>query len=400
MTFNRSVASFQHLVLPLFLFFCFGGVFYTYYKPTMRSLSCPNAPVKTQEVCSEECLSALMENFTHLINTTGTRNYTLVKPQLPQLPVTKPPAGEEIQENHDNDIIMLIWTWPFGFKFDVNDCFPKLGITGCQITDDRSQYDKADGVLFHHRDIGDDIANLLSKPRPPYQKWVWMNMESPDNSGRQNWLDDAFNLTSNYRRDSDVWVPYGRLRKTTGKDRTFEIPPKDKIVCWIVSNWNPNFRRVKYFNELSQHIKVEAYGRAFNRYVSDDDYNKILPSCKFYLAFENSIYQDYFSDKLFDPMKVGTIPVVIGPPRENYEEFIPADSFIHVDDFESPQKLAEHLTFLDQNQEKYEQYFNWRKLFIVEGSFFGLEHACRSCNYIRNYQGYRVFKNINKWYWG
>ncbi|XP_026767531.3 4-galactosyl-N-acetylglucosaminide 3-alpha-L-fucosyltransferase 9-like [Pangasianodon hypophthalmus] len=397
MTAKPSTGSFQHILLSLFLLFCFGGVFFTYYKPTISWTTCPSIPGSRHGVCTDECLRTLMENFNQSINNTSTLNYTLVKQQQV---ITKPPVMEETKENHDHDIIMLIWSWPFGFKFDVKACSPLFGIKGCQITDDRSQYDKAHGVMFHHRDIGGDVTNLLNTPRPPHQKWVWMNMESPDNSGRRDQLNDVFNLTSNYRRDSDVWVPYGRILEASEKDKTFKIPPKDKLVCWIVSNWNPNFRRVNYFNELIQHVKVEAYGRHFNRYVGNEDYNKIVQSCKFYLSFENSIHRDYFTEKLFNPLALGTVPVVLGPPRDNYEEYIPADSFIHVDDFKSPQELAKHLTFLDQNQEVYEQYFTWRKHFTVKGAPFGLEHACRSCDHIRNNKGYRVFKNLNKWYWG
>ncbi|KAG7324691.1 hypothetical protein KOW79_012707 [Hemibagrus wyckioides] len=220
--------------------------------------------------------------------------------------------------------------------------------------------------MFHHRDLGDDLPNLLSMPRPPHQKWVWMNMESPENSERWTDIDGLFNLTASYRRDSDVWVPYGRILPTSVKNETFKIPPKDKLVCWIVSNWNPHYRRVEYFNELSKHIKIEGYGRHFNRYINDEDYVPTLSSCKFYLSFESSIHEDYVTEKLFNPLISGTVPVVLGPPRENYEEFIPADSFIHVDDFKSPQELAEHLKFLDQNQEVYERYFTWRQAFTAK----------------------------------
>ncbi|XP_060742119.1 4-galactosyl-N-acetylglucosaminide 3-alpha-L-fucosyltransferase 9-like [Tachysurus vachellii] len=374
-----SLGSYTHLLLPLFLLFCFGLVFYTYYKPT-TNWSCSEVAESTRDICIDKC-GVFSENKNVTISTL---KYKLLK-QQPQL--------------HDRDTILLIWNWPFGVRFDVKTC-KQFGIEGCQITDDRSQYDKAHGVMFHHRDIGGDFSGLLNRPRPPYQKWVWMNMEPPDNSGRRAEVDNAFNLTSNYRRDSDVWVPYGRLVEVSEKEKTFQIPTKDKIVCWIVSNWNPNFQRVKYFTELSKHIKVEAYGRHFNRYIGSEDYNKILSSCKFYLSFENSIHKDYFTEKLFNPLMSGTVPVVLGPPRENYEEVIPSDSFIHVDDFKSPQELAEHLKYMDQNQEAYERYFTWRQYFTAERSYFGLEHACRSCEHIKNNKAYRVFKNLSKWYWG
>ncbi|XP_053369138.1 4-galactosyl-N-acetylglucosaminide 3-alpha-L-fucosyltransferase 9-like [Clarias gariepinus] len=395
MTFEPRVASFKRLLLSLVLLSCLGGLFYTFYKPTRSWLSFPNASVSTHEVLTDECLKTSKEKFVQKSNKTETLDDFLVKQQ--QL-INKPNTIEEYKEI--DDIIMLIWTWPGDYKFSGEACISEFGIPGCQITDDRSQYDKAHGVMFHQRDISRDLQNLLKMPRPLHQKWVWLNMESPSNSKRWPELDGLFNLTSNYRRDSDVWVPVGKIVEAPEKNNTFKIPPKDKLVCWIVSNWKAKYERVRYFNELSKHIKIEAYGRHFNRPISRDDYNKILKSCKFYLSFENSIHKDYFTEKVFNPLKLGTVPVVLGPPRQNYEEFIPPDSFIHVNDFKSPQKLAEHLMFLDKNQKVYEQYFNWRKHFIAIRARFGLEHTCRSCEHIRSDKRYKVFKDLTKWYWG
>ncbi|KAF5889872.1 alpha-(1,3)-fucosyltransferase 9-like isoform X2 [Clarias magur] len=220
---------FHYLLLPLLLLFCFGGVFYTYYKPIV-----PNAQVATRE-----CIT---------INQTSDLNIPLNQQAL----LTKP--MDKTQDNHDSDIIMLIWWWPFGYVFGGNGC-SRYGIHGCRITDDRSQYDKAHGVMFHHRDIIklSELTNLHNMPRPPHQKWVWFNVESPTNSQKWPGLDGLFNLTSSYRRDSDVWVPVGKIEEISEKDETFEIPAKDKLVCWIVTRWDPNFKRVQYFNELSKH---------------------------------------------------------------------------------------------------------------------------------------------------
>ncbi|XP_053497811.1 4-galactosyl-N-acetylglucosaminide 3-alpha-L-fucosyltransferase 9-like [Ictalurus furcatus] len=270
-------------------------------------------------------------------------------------------AGDEVpanwRRNLDRDTVVLIWTWPFGRRFKMESCSKLFNITGCRFTDNRSEYEKVHTIIFHHRDIQDNVYELLRMRRPLLQKWVWMNMESPGNSQRRAQLDGLFNLTTSYRRDSDVWVPYGRIIEASEEDKAFQIPPKDKLVCWIVNNWNTRLKRAPYFYELGKHVQIHTYGGAFERQLSLEEYYKTLSSCKFYLAFENSIHKDYFTEKLFNPMKFGTVPVVLGPPRENYEEFIPAESFIHVDDFKSPQELAEHLTFLDQNQEAYEQYF-------------------------------------------
>ncbi|KAG7324673.1 hypothetical protein KOW79_012689 [Hemibagrus wyckioides] len=276
-------------------------------------------------------------------------------------------ANQILQDqDQDQDTVVLVWKWPFGHELKPSSCSELFHITGCRLTDDRGEYEEAHAVMFHHRDIYRNLSELLRMRRPPLQQWVWMNMESPGNSLRLALLDGLFNLTVSYRRDSDVWVPYGRIVPAAKELWTFQIPPKDKLVCWIVNNWKSNLRRVQYFNKLRKHIRVQAYGGAFKKPLSLEEYHKTLSSCKFYLSFENSVHKDYFTEKLFNPLISGTVPVVLGPPRENYEEFIPADSFIHVDDFKSPQELAEHLKFLDQNQEVYERYFTWRQHFTAK----------------------------------
>uniref|UniRef100_A0A665WG41 Fucosyltransferase n=2 Tax=Echeneis naucrates TaxID=173247 RepID=A0A665WG41_ECHNA len=292
------------------------------------------------------------------------------------------------------ETILLIWMWPFGNKYELS-C-NALNIR-CHLTDDKSLYHKADGVLFHHRDL--NLASMPKEPRPWFQKWVWFNMESPANSHPFAELNHSFNLTSNYRLDSHIPVPYGRLEYVSGND-TFQLPAKDKVVCWIVSNWNSRYKRVQYYNELKKHININGYGAAFNRRINNEERMKIISECKFYLAFENSIYKDYMTEKLFYSMQLGSLPIALGPSRQNYEDHIPSDSFIHVDDFSSPKELADWLLYLDKNNTEYMKYFNWRSRYEVKMSMFGAEHACRACSYIQQNRQYQVFHELNKWYWG
>ncbi|KAK2887764.1 hypothetical protein Q8A67_015992 [Cirrhinus molitorella] len=243
----------------------------------------------------------------------------------------------------DPDTILLIWMWPFGQKFDLGSCGSLYSIHGCRLTDNRSQFNNSHGVLFHHRDIHGDLSNMPKLPRPLFQKWIWMNMESPSHSAQRSALNNLFNLTASYRLDSDILVPYGRISEETGGKTTYTVPHKNKLVCWIVSNWNSNHKRSQYYRQFKQHISIETYGRGFSKPISNEDYLDVVSSCKFYLSFENSIHKDYITEKLYNPLKLGTVPVALGPPRKNYEELIPGSAFIHVDDFSSPKELAEHL---------------------------------------------------------
>ncbi|KAM9466817.1 4-galactosyl-N-acetylglucosaminide 3-alpha-L-fucosyltransferase 9 [Clarias gariepinus] len=301
--------------------------------------------------------------------------------------------------SEQNQTTVLVWLWPFGETYDLNVCSSLFSIDNCFITADRNLYNKSDAVVIHHRDISTDLSNMPPAFRPPLQKWIWMNLESPSHSSQLPGIENLFNLTLNYRQDADIEVPYGAIVASQGEEG-FVPPSKNKLICWIVSNWNPDHVRVKYYNELYKHVEIHAYGQAFGEYISDQDYFPTIASCKFYLAFENSIHKDYITEKLYNPLSVGTVPVVLGPPRENYQNFVEGGAFIHVDDFSSPKELAEYLLFLDKNEELYLRYFDWRKHFKVKKAYFWAEHTCLACDYVRRHNEYRAFNNLDKWYWG
>ena len=182
----------------------------------------------------------------------------------------------------DADTVLLIWTWPFGQRFDLS-C-SSFNVTRCRLADDRSLFQRADAIFFHHPDIR--LTNIPTEPRPCCQKWVWLNMESPANSPLIPELNDLFNLTCSYRLDSDVPVPYGYLVPVTSEDETFKVREKQLLVCWVVSNWDTRHRRVQFYNELKKHVQVSVFGDGVGRRLSDGEYMKTMSGCKFYLSFE------------------------------------------------------------------------------------------------------------------
>ncbi|KAL6460549.1 hypothetical protein MHYP_G00305150 [Metynnis hypsauchen] len=314
---------------------------------------------------------------------------------------TEPPTLAKPKHNLlQNDTIILIWFWPFGKHFDLKSCSSQFQIEGCYLTDDRALYKKAHGVLIHHRDIRSDLSNLPSEPRPYFQKWVWMHFESPKNTPRIPGLENLFNVTMNFRQDADISIHEQMILKTEDtKDEIFPdvLKKKDKLVCWIVSNWNEQHDRVKYYNELKKHIHIELYGRRFHA-LDRVGYNNVLTTCKFYLSFENTKYRDYVTEKLYNPLTKGSVPVVLGPSRSIYERLIPSNSFIHVEDFKTHKELADYLNSLDKNEDQYKKFFQWREKYEVKHVDFPRQHACQACQYIRNRNDYQTFTNLNKWY--
>ncbi|MEE6498525.1 hypothetical protein FKM82_003141 [Ascaphus truei] len=312
-------------------------------------------------------------------------------------PVHGNSTSESILKPEEPLLLILLWTWPFGYHFPLNQCPHPFDTPGCFFTDNRSLYSSADAVVFHHRDVCNSRKQLPQITRPDKQYWIWFNLESPTHSPNLGFMDKLINLTMSYRADSDIWTTYGWLEKHDGV-QNFTIPVKNKLVAWAISNWNPSSRRVQYYEELKKHIPIDRYG-GNQKSLPAEKQTEVLSTYKFYLAFENSIHEDYITEKLwYNALVSGTVPVVIGPPRENYERFIPPDSFIHVDDFSTAKELATYLTDLEKDHQRYQQYFNWRSKYQPVGKTSYIMQYCKVCKALKNAPPYRTISSIAKWY--
>ncbi|XP_040486570.1 LOW QUALITY PROTEIN: alpha-(1,3)-fucosyltransferase 4 [Ursus maritimus] len=339
---------------------------------------------------------------------------------------------------------VLLWWEPFAGRDSgarrPPDCGRRFNISGCRLLTDRAAYAEAQAVLFHHRDLvkglpdwpppwgvqvrgpeelelrvlddeevaaGAAEARATSGLRPPGQRWVWMNFESPSHSpGLRSLAGNLFNWTLSYRADSDVFVPYGYLYPRThpSDQPRGPAPPlarKRGLVAWVVSNWDERQARVRYYHQLSQHVAVDVFGRSGpGRPLPDVGLLHTVARYKFYLAFENSQHLDYITEKLWrNALLAGTVPVVLGPDRANYERFVPRGAFIHVDDFPSASSLAAYLLFLDRNPAVYRRYFNWRRSYAVHITSFWDEPWCRVCHAVQT-AGDRPksIRNLARWF--
>ncbi|XP_040265493.1 3-galactosyl-N-acetylglucosaminide 4-alpha-L-fucosyltransferase FUT3-like isoform X2 [Bufo bufo] len=295
-----------------------------------------------------------------------------------------------------NQLLIVVWTWPFGEVFPLDTCQSMYGISGCILTADRKMLSRADAVIIHHYDIMTN-KDLPRGTRPHYQRWVWFNMEPPTITKNLHMLDNIINLTMTYREDSDIFLPYGFL-KPLKEPQMFSIPSKSKLVSWVVSNWYPSNRRTSYYEELKKHIHIDVYGKR-HQMLSWDDFSSTISQYKFYLAFENSDHKDYITEKLWgNSFNLGVVPVVLGAPRKNYERFIPPDSFIHVDDFSSPKELALFLLELDKDNARYKQYFKWRLNYVAVRETGWDNHYCKACRELQKNYCIKVIPSVKKWF--
>eukprot|EP01133_Synstelium_polycarpum_P011516 gene11516-13435_t len=215
---------------------------------------------------------------------------------------------------------------------------------------------------------------------------VYFTMENAPTS-------EDYDIIATVNLDSDVplpmfgWNQYTYAEKPAPKDST-----NQGLVSAFISNCSPT-KRLEWMSRLqTAGVTVDSYGicqknKEIVRRGDATDYNgiklDIARTYKFTLAFENSNAEDYVTEKLFGPLAIGTVPIYDGP--HNQKKFAPNNhSVIFASDFETPEKLAEYLKYLDKNDEEYQKYLEWKKIgptrdwtAMVDVARIGCE--CRVC---------------------
>ena len=115
-------------------------------------------------------------------------------------------------------------------------------------------------------------------------------------------------------------------------------------------------------------LSINGFGHCFDKPLRDGIVpwraNGLISNFKFYLAFENAIHcNDYLSEKFWrNALGAGAVPVVYGAHPDDVNAVAPPNSFIHVEDFESPAALVKYLDYLDGNDTAYLEYHQWRSM--------------------------------------
>jgi len=140
---------------------------------------------------------------------------------------------------------------------------------------------------------------------------------------------------------------------------------KEYFCNFIYSNGNSR-RRVDFFHQLSRYKRVESPGAVErnNDALAGTGYDtagyrakqKFQARCKFSIAFENTYFPGYTSEKLSDPLLAGSVPIYSGNPRV-HEIFNPK-AFINVDNFASDEEAIAYIREVDNNDDLYEKYLN------------------------------------------
>ena len=238
---------------------------------------------------------------------------------------------------------------------------------------------QADAVVFHLPDLtlrAPSLTDMMALAKRPGQIWVAWSMESAINAPL---LDDpAFrariDLFMTYRRDSAIWSPY--LPERRWWRAALAAPPPHKsasapLVMFQSARANKS-GRAQFARRLMRAIRVDSYGRFLRtRELPYPDLGQptrhaVVGQYKFCLALENAIEDDYVTEKFFDTLLAGSVPIYRGAP--NVAEFAPGERcYIDANAFRDERELADYLIELDRNDAAYASFHAWREKPLLAG---------------------------------
>ena len=116
----------------------------------------------------------------------------------------------------------------------------------------------------------------------------------------------------------------------------------------------------------------EAILRAYRGPVAEK--LETLSHYRFSLCLENSAFEGYVSEKIFDCFFVGTIPIYLGAP--DIQRVIPTDTFIDLRKFTSYRELESYLDGLMQDELRMRRYVDAAQDFVRSKAYRPFTEEC------------------------
>jgi alpha-1,3-fucosyltransferase len=355
-----------------------------------------------------------IHEYIYYVTDTDPEAHTTIKSPIHEDMPGETMATQGIHSNNSDIKKILFWNpwyhrkaYGFGYgqePFHIYDCPEKR----CSTTEDLDDFNDADAVVVCGRLLNWDAEPVVPPRRDPDQVYVYFNREAPvTQMGNNHLLKNIFNITMTYRLDSTIPFPYSIIIPKKDRSNYKEVTLddiKDKSltnpISWMVSRCHKSgCVRYEYAIDLSKYITVDIYGRCGNLKCSRTDNGSCMimqeRQYKFYLAFENTVCEDYVTEKAFRTLQYNIVPIIMG--GANYTKILPPHSFVDVRDFQSPQQLAEYLQFLVDNDEEYLKYFQWKRDFEIKT--LGIhEPFCKLCELLHKERKFLVDFDLEDWW--
>ncbi|CAL2032096.1 unnamed protein product [Caenorhabditis brenneri] len=284
----------------------------------------------------------------------------------------------------------------------------------CHVTTNSSDAPHADAFIFHNRNFYEVAPRIqfLNSIRKPNVPWILWSIESPSHD-RFPGEKDMFNWTMTYRKDADLWAPYGFLVKRN-TSINYDLNPiwslKNKTATWLGSNCQtPNNRIYLIKHMIHRGLKADVWGACGSPPGVCDGVLKQQEPCvlelirpyKFYLAIENSNCKDYVTEKFWKSLDDRmAVPIVL--IRETVRELgVLNSAYISVDDFGNLKEFVDYVNKMSNDKELYLKYHEWRRDYevVFDNGFGGWCDLCKRLQNLQEIQENRKsYGDIDRWH--
>ncbi|XP_059647794.1 glycoprotein 3-alpha-L-fucosyltransferase A-like [Cornus florida] len=167
------------------------------------------------------------------------------------------------------------------------------------------------------------------------------------------------------------------------------LQPKTEsaLAAAFISNCGARNFRLQALEELEKaNIKIDSYGGCHRNRDGKVDKVQALKRYKFSLAFENSNEEDYVTEKFFQSLVAGTVPVVVGAP--NIQDFSPSPgAVLHIKELKDVDSVAKTMKYLAENADAFNQSLRWKfdgpsDSFKALVDMAAVHSSCRLCIYL------------------
>lgn len=175
-----------------------------------------------------------------------------------------------------------------------------------------------------------------------------------------NWEETDYALTHERIYNKRHWrLPLHRQwfdTTCTVPERDFEVV-KNRVTrfCNFIYSNDKATERIEFFKLLSTYKKVDSGGKVLNNIGGRvEDKLAMVAESKFTIAFENESHPGYSTEKIIQPLLLGSIPIYWGD-TEIHQDINP-DCMINVHNFENWDAVVAQIKKIDEDDALWEKY--------------------------------------------
>ena len=290
--------------------------------------------------------------------------------------------------------------------------FEQCQVKNCIMTFNKSDAPISDAIILYWGPKYKNSSYTIMRPRD--QVWIF-NQHEPTASYKLEHFDgmqNIFNWTMTYSQHSDLPLPYGALKlKPTAtmpkRDYLAIAKNKTKDAIWIVSHCPTRSKREEYVDILKQYIDIDILGKCGQKWdcgrrsyhEAGDCFSILNSTYRYFIAFENSLCDEYISEKFHENYKYDIIPISRAGDPKHRSNIIDKNVYISTADFKDAHELGKYLQKLSLDKEKYAKFLSDKDMYEPI-SYVELLHeqVCEICMRLNKLEDYKkVYEDVYSW---